>query len=431
MYDLVIVGGGTAGSTAAIAAARRGLRTLLIEKNTALGGTSTLGLVMPLMVNHIAGKPLNLGLNQEINQRYCKSFGDGSSERDASYFDPLLLSLLLEEMVLEAGADLLYDCTVYEALVEGRTIKEIALASQKGPLTFSSKLFIDASGNLVLGRLAGCRTVSGDEEGKNQPMSLRFILDNVQLEEAVAGLEELGICCKLPYLSVGFHEAKDSPLAGLIQQAVAAGVLQEEDLGYFQFFSLPARPGSLAFNCPRLQGFDPVDPWQVSAAYSEGRRKIARITDFLRRYLPGFQAAAISSIAPLVGIRESVRVVGEYTLTEDDYFNARSFPDGIVRNRYPIDIHHPTGRGTTLKYLPEGLFHEIPYRCLIPKDLDNLLVAGRCISASFPAQAAIRIIPNCRALGEAAGTAAALAISNSCSLRENPIDELKAALALT
>ena len=123
--------------------------------------------------------------------------------------------------------------------------------------------------------------------------------------------------------------------------------------------------------------------------------------------------------------------MGEYTLTEDDYFNARSFPDGIVRNRYPIDIHHPTGRGTTLKYLPEGLFHEIPYRCLIPKDLDNLLVAGRCISASFPAQAAIRIIPNCRALGEAAGTAAALAISNSCSLRENPIDELKAALALT
>ena len=174
-----------------------------------------------------------------------------------------------------------------------------------------------------------------------------------------------------------------------------------------------------------------MDHRQVSAAYSEGRRKIARITDFLRRYLPGFQAAAISSIAPLVGIRESVRVVGEYTLTEDDYFNARSFPDGIVRNRYPIDIHHPTGRGTTLKYLPEGLFHEIPYRCLIPKDLDNLIVAGRCISASFPAQAAIRIIPNCRALGEAAGTAAALAISNSCSLRENPIDELKAALALT
>ena len=131
-----------------------------------------------------------------------------------------------------------------------------------------------------------------------------------------------------------------------------------------------------------------------------GRQKIQRIVRFLREFVPGFAEAEITNVASLIGIRESVRIVGEYTLTEDDYFSARRFADGICLNRYPIDIHHPSGVGTTLKYLPEGVYHEIPYRCLLPQGVKNLLVTGRCISASFAAHAAIRIIPNCRTLGK-------------------------------
>lgn len=185
------------------------------------------------------------------------------------------------------------------------------------------------------------------------------------------------------------------------------------------------RPGDLAFNCPRLAGFDTLDPWQVSRAYSIGRQKIFRIVEFLRRYVHGFENAYVANIAPLIGIRESVRIIGEYILTEEDYLQGRSFPDAICKNRYPIDIHHPSGVGTTLKYLPEGVYHEIPYRCLLPQGVSNLLVTGRCISATFAAQAAVRIIPNCRTLGEAAGIAAALAVSENKSVKEIPGEQVR------
>lgn len=428
IYDVIVVGGGTAGTAAAIAAARRGAKTLLVEKSGALGGSSTLGLVTPLMSNEIAGKPLNEGLNLEIVERY-DHWAKRADEGDPTWHDPVLLSIVLEEMVLEANVTILYEATVTGVDVVDKKIKEITVATRGGSERLAGTVLIDSSGDAVVARLAGCPVKTGNEEGKSQPMSLRFIVSGVDQEKVRSAFESVGITLAYPRFSAGFHEAKESPIGEWVRQAIADGVLAEDDLGYFQFFAIYGRPKDLAFNCPRLAGFDVLDPWQVSRAYSLGRQKIFRIMDFLRRYLHGFEEAYVSNIAPLIGIRESVRIVGEYTLTEEDYLECRRFPDAICKNRYPIDIHNPSGVGTTLKYLPEGAYHEIPYRCMLPQAVDNLLVTGRCISAAFAAQAAIRIIPNCRTLGEAAGIAASLAVTQNKSVKEISGEQVRALMS--
>jgi hypothetical protein len=205
--------------------------------------------------------------------------------------------------------------------------------------------------------------------------------------------------------------------------------LEADDLGYFQFFTVLGRPRELAFNCPRIVGFDPEDPFEVSRALAVGREKIFRIAEFCKRWVPGFEASYVSVVAPLMGIRESGRVVGDYVLTEDDHQRCRKFPDAVARNRYPIDIHLADG-GVELRKLPPNDYHEIPYRCLLPVGLDNVLVAGRCLSASFVAQSSVRIQPVCRALGEAAGAAAALSVRSGVNPRDLPYDSLRAELDL-
>ncbi|NLV91690.1 MAG: FAD-dependent oxidoreductase [Firmicutes bacterium] len=428
-FEVIVVGGGTAGTTAAIAAARRGQKTLLIERSGALGGSSTLSLVTPLMDNHLAGQPLNRGLNLEIISRYQESV-DSTGPEEASWFDPLLLATVLESMVLEAGVTVLYDAVVSGVELVSGEILTLQVATRGGVLPIAGRTIIDATGDAVVARMANCPVQIGNETGQNQPMSLRFILGNVDKHAVAQAFGAIGVEVSYPRFHVGFHEAKDSPMGPWVQKGIDAGVLAPDDLGYFQFFSLLGRRHSLAFNCPRLSGFAALDPWQISRAYGVGRQKIQRIVRFLREFVPGFAEAEITNVASLIGIRESVRIVGEYTLTEDDYFSARRFADGICLNRYPIDIHHPSGVGTTLKYLPEGVYHEIPYRCLLPQGVKNLLVTGRCISASFAAHAAIRIIPNCRTLGEAAGIAAAIANAAGKSVKEIDGAEVRAQMEL-
>jgi len=186
------------------------------------------------------------------------------------------------------------------------------------------------------------------------------------------------------------------------------------------------RPGELAFNCPRIAGLSATDPWDLSKAQTIGRQKIRRIAKFFKTAVRGFENSYIGTIAPMVGIRESRRIVGDYTLTEEDYLTEARFPDAVARNSYPIDIHSTKAKGgLVMKHLPPGHYHEIPYRCLLPVGLDNLLVAGRCLSATFAAQAAVRIQQNCRALGEAAGLAAALCLETNTMPRSIDTEELR------
>ncbi|HZH98476.1 MAG TPA: FAD-dependent oxidoreductase, partial [Fimbriimonadaceae bacterium] len=232
-----------------------------------------------------------------------------------------------------------------------------------------------------------------------------------------------------PYMELGYGEAKNGPMEPYIRKAISAGVLEEDDLGYFQLFTVNGRTGELAFNAPRISGLDPLDPFQMSEAYAIGRAKIFRIAEFMRSTFEGFENSFVSTIAPLMGIRESRRVVGEYVLSEEDHGSCRKFPNPIARNRYPVDIHLKTG--IDYRKYPPGEWHDIPYESLVVKGFDNLWVAGRCASATFVAQSAIRIQPVCRAMGEAAGVAAALCSTGDLRALDLPYPELTQRLDLS
>jgi hypothetical protein len=183
-------------------------------------------------------------------------------------------------------------------------------------------------------------------------------------------------------------------------------------------YFLTPRKGEIHFNTTRILGFNATDPIQLSQAEVEGRCQVREMVGFVKREMPGFQRAELLYSAVQIGVRESRRVVGKYVMTKEDVLGARKFPDGIARGSYAIDIHSPQGEGTTILSLPEGESYDIPYRCLVPQAIDNLLVAGRPISTTYEAHASTRIMPICFATGQAAGTATALCLQMGCSPAE-------------
>jgi len=400
--DVFVLGAGSAGCAAAIAAAREGASVLLVDRGGAPGGSSTGALVTPMMPNHIAGEPLTGGIYQEVLDRLART-GDAARFKDGNlgWFNPEMLKIVLEEMLVEAGVRILY----HTVLEEFGT-----LLTPRGKRVFAARVYVDASGDAELAHRAGVPTESG-REGRNQPASLRFHLGHVDLRRALDYFRSIGDVEWTDRDDVLLFTTACTPnrrwaLTPLFEGAIAEGLLRPEDANYFQIFTVPGRPGEVAFNGPRMDGeTDTLDPEALTRIQLEGKAKIKRLTEFCRRRLPGFEKAYIVTIAPMVGVRESRRIVGLYRLTREDVLAARKFPDGIARTNYPIDIHVP-GKGMELHPLPPGEYYEIPYRVMVPANRDDMLVAGRCISADFEAQGAMRIIANCYALGEAAGTAA-------------------------
>ena len=437
--DVLVCGGGTAGAVAAIVAARAGAQVLIVEQLGLLGGTQSAAWVTPMMPNKILEESLTHGINDEIIHRAAKYDPPPTDKSgDLLWFNPVTLAFVLDDLAAEAGVRVLFHTFISDTVVEvaspetsspsrfGRgaeerggvgSVRGIVVENKSGRQRIEAKVIIDCTGDADVAVHAGVETVSGDpDDGHNQPMSLRFALAGVDQERAVVFIaDELGMPCyaRPPLFEIGTGEAKNTPLGPLIRDAIASGVLEEDDLGYLQFFSMLGRPGELAFNCPRIASLNPTDAWDLSLAQQIGRQKIRRIAAFFKKYVGGFENSYIGTVAPMVGIRESRRIVGEYTLTEDDFLNEARFDDAVARNSYPIDIHSVKAKaGIVMKHLPRGHYHEIPYRCMVPVGVDNLLVAGRCLSASFAAQAAVRIQQNCRALGEAAGIAAAMAVES-------------------
>ena len=428
---VLVCGGGTAGVVAAIAAARAGADVLVVDQLGQLGGTQSAAWVTPMMPNKILTENLTHGLNDDILRRAAEYDPPPTDKTgDLLWFNPVTLALVLDDLLAEAGGRVLYHTFISDAIVEGGALTGIVIENKSGRQRIHARVTIDCTGDADVALRANVPCVAGDpEEGKNQPMSLRFALAGVDQERAAVFLaDELGMNCyaRPPLFEIGTGEAKNTPLGPLICEAVAQGILAEDDLGYLQFFSMLGRPGELAFNCPRIAGLSATDAWDLSRAQTIGRQKIRRIARFFKTAVRGFEASYIGTIAPMVGVRESRRIFGDYTLTEEDYLTEARFPDAVARNSYPIDIHSTKAKGgLIMKHLPPGHYHEIPYRCLLPVGIENLLVAGRCLSASFAAQAAVRIQQNCRALGEAAGLAAVLALEQGVTPRRIDTDELR------
>ncbi|AZI42930.1 FAD-dependent oxidoreductase [Deinococcus psychrotolerans] len=419
-WDVLIAGGGTAGAIAGIAAAREGAKVLVLEAQGSLGGTGTNAWVTPLMKNVSGGVNLNRGLTDQLKARLL-SRGDGAHDGGGNdnWFNPEGLKYVLERMLIEAGGEVLYHTNVVAPIVKDERITSLVIHNKGSLQAISADAFIDATGDADVAAAAGVPFHAGDEDGLHQAMSLRFSLAGVDLERLCAFLTQNGQWQESPrFMHFWMVWNKKSSLEPLFRQAISDGVLEERDGDYFQAFSVPGRASELSFNCPRIRADlnDGANPWHLSAAQTDGRESIERLINFCRLYLPGCEDAYLGTYAPMVGVRETRRIVGDYTLTLTDILECRKFEDSICKNHYPVDIHSVKGgakllheREGTAPYFAADAYHEIPYRAIVPQGISNLLVPGRSASSSFEAQSSIRVQQNCHSMGEAAGVAAAWA----------------------
>ena len=427
--DVVVCGGGTAGVFAAIASAREGKDTLLIEQFGSLGGTATNGLVTPLMTVHIPGNPQCSYLYNELQALLLEL---GAGNKGGTAFDPLMLRYALEKLCVEAGVRLLYHTFIPEVVREGDTVTAVVVANKSGLSLVKGKIFIDATGDGDISVRAGASYNKGNPEtGKNQPMSLRYIIDGIDMhaladffasEAARTGIQKnAGVWNDGKEMYADCCRGSEVTLKAVFEEAIAAGDLTVEDHIYWQAFGMPGRYGSIAFNCPEFfENIDGTDPDDLSISQVKGKEAIVRQLNFYKKYWKGFEKAYIAEIAPMVGVRESREIITDHVLTAENILGKQKFADMIAQSNYPIDIH---GKQLTNRYLVEPAddgkpWYEIPFRSLIVTGLDNLLVVGRCIGAEFIAEASVRIQPTARSTGEAAGIGAALALQSGKTIRE-------------
>lgn len=404
-YDLAVIGGGFAGVAAALAAARAGMKVLIVEKSNCLGGAAVNCLVNPFMQywTEIDGKRVNLsaGIFKEIHDRM--------EERNAMKQESFLeeeLKYILNEMVIEANIDLLFHAYIFRANTCADRIVSVTVASQSGEMQIEADYFIDATGDAQLAYLAGCPTVLGREpDHLCQPMTLCFRVGNVDVEKFNASRERLKIA----------HA-----------QSLAAGELinPRENILVFR---TPIH-NVLHFNTTRVVRKNPTSPEEVTEAEVLARKQVYEIYDFMKKHADGLENSFLMMTAAEIGVRESRMIVGDYVLTEQDCKNCVKFEDAIAACNYDIDIHNPEGTGTSHYYFPAGAYYTIPYRSLIPKNINNMLVAGRCISSDHGAQASYRIMPVVCCIGEAAGSAIGLAARSGCSVRDINTKDLQMVL---
>jgi hypothetical protein len=437
-YDVLVIGGGNAGCAAALAAARHGASTLLVERYGFLGGTATAAMVGPWMTFHSGAERIVGGIAQEIVERLVALGGSPGHIADSSDyvasitpFDPEVHKALLFDMMRESGVELLLHGYFLEALLDERgALRGARVATVGGVRSYGAKVTIDASADAYVAASAGVELQQGDERGRVQPASLMFRISHVDLAATAAYVRERPGEMRTSLPPEGRTAESLTAVAGLYALWNAArergGVDVPREL--VSFFISPY-PDEVSVNMTRVVDIDPLDPDDLTRAEIEARGQAMRLLAFFRRDVPGFANARIAATAAQIGIRESRRIAGVYTLTRDDVLSARTFDDAVARSAYPIDIHNPSGSGTTTFRLAPGASYEIPYRCLVPERVDALLVAGRCISTTHEALASTRLTPTVMTLGQAAGTAAALCAARGLQPRDVPAAELRALLA--
>ena len=415
--DIVVCGGGSAGAFAAMAAAREGADVLLVESEGYLGGSAVGALVMPYMTVRVPGEPRCSYLHRELDRR-IREYHQEKYIPNSS--DPVVHGILLEQMCQESGARILLHAKVCAVDTQKGEIRAIAVACKDGIRKIEGKVFIDGTGDGSLAVLAGAGYDAGHPKtGVNQPMSLRYIMDGVDKTALGEFLDSLGDPENARSGKAGgglfgcVVEKRDSALKPIFRQAVALGDLEEQSMAYWTMFEIPGRGDAVAFNNPEFFDLtDACDPLQLTELMMRGKAFIYRELMFYKKYFPGFDNAYISNISLVPGIRESRRIHTKYELTAADVLGQRKFDGCISQCNYPVDVHG--GEGLFQDDLPEGSpdrpWYEIPYDCLVSADLENLLVAGRCIGADFVAQSSIRIQICCHSMGEAAGIAAAMCL---------------------
>lgn len=408
--DVVVVGAGSAGATAAIAAARTGASTLLIERYGFLGGTSTMVLDSFYGFYTPASSAVRVvdGIAWEIVRRLYEygmvierpsSYGAGQ----AVTYDPTTLKVVWEQTALAAGVRPLMHTFIVDVLRTDDQITGLVAAGKHGLGLITGRIFIDCSGDAdVVARAGAPFELAGTDGQPAQSLTTTFRLGGVDETRARAiPRDELVARMKAANLSGDYRLPREE---GSIHRTPIVGVV--------------------VTNMTRIAYVDALDPAVLTEAEIEGRRQTLEYTRFLRDQIPGYEHAYLINFSTQIGIRETRRVHGLYRLTRADVLAARKFDDAIAQCGAPIEDHH-AGSATRWEYVPDGDTYDIPYRVLLPQGMTNLLVAGRCLSADHDAHASVRSMGQCMAMGQAAGTAAALAVARRCAAPDVPVTRLQ------
>jgi hypothetical protein len=416
------VGGGSSGIAAAVAAARTGAAVVLVDRYGFLGGTSTAGMVGPFMTSYSAdgSQQLVAGIFQEMVDRMVALGGavDPSQTEAGSKWASFIklgharvtpfqveaLKMAALELVCEAGVKVRFHTSFVDVVCEGERIDAVVIHDKAGLGLLRPRIVVDASADGDVAAKAGVPFEIGrPQDGKMMPVTLFLTIGNVDDARVEAWMRE--------------HE-KLHPGERLFECIVQAAKTRGEwDLPreYLNLYREPT-PGQWRVNTTRVHDIDGTNPDDLSRAEIETRRQALKLIRFLRRHCPGLENVQLLATGAQVGIRETRHILGEYVLTGADVLEGRRFPDAIARCSYPIVVHDPTGTRGRLEGI-QADYYEIPYRCLLPRKIENLLVAGRCISADHEGAASARVIPPCYATGQAAGTAAALALRHGVTPR--------------
>lgn len=408
-YDVVIIGGGSAGCSAAYNLGIKGQKVLLVEKNIYLGGLMTGGLVTPFMKtskNQINTDFLTAFKTELKALNGIITYEDGND----GWVNPELSKIALDNLMKKANVEVLFDTTVESANITNNNIESININSKMLSECIKSRYYIDATGNCDFSKICNCEFLNKKDE--IQPVNLRFIMSNVDVKKFGEWLfnfdkdRNVTTVCNIDgvtHLSTAYtwDTGRQWALAPLFDKAVEDGVIKNEDRNYFQLFTIPNMPNSIGFNAPRIYSknvIDPMDKYDFSKAVMLGRESVLRLSEFCKRYLVGFENAYISSTADMLGVRVSRRIKGKYVYTIEDLKSGKKFENPVVISNYPVDVHSLKNNTSVLEHVE--VEYQLPVESLLSADISNLALAGRCLSADFLSQGALRIIPSCMSMGE-------------------------------
>ena len=418
-YDLIVVGGGTAGCAAAYTAGKLGLKTLLIEKNIHLGGTITSALVVPAMKS--GEHQINTDFYNELTTELHSIGGQATYLGNKGWFNPELTKIALDTLMAKANVEVFFDCHIRDVILEDNKIKGVIISKEMLSVynekieqqnkdllvSIEAKYIIDATGNCEIGKLCGCEFL--EEMKKDQPVSLRFMMGGVDVPHFAKWLKDYDKDKNVTtvedidgfiHLSTAYtwDKGKKWALAPLFEDAVNKGILKDHDRNYFQIFTVAGMPSTIAFNCPRIIDYTKtLDVVNMSKALQLARKNIFRLANFCKIYLPGFENSYISNIADMLGVRVSRRIKGKYVYTIDNVKSGKKFEHPVVVSNYPVDVHSKDKDSSTLEIVKD---YTLPLESLMSADIDNLFVVGRCISADFKDQGALIVQASCFSMGE-------------------------------
>ncbi|MFT4094518.1 MAG: FAD-dependent oxidoreductase [Niabella sp.] len=425
--DVLVVGAGPAGIGAAIAAARNGAKVLLLERYGFLGGNLTNAMVNPMFTFHdIKGKQVIRGIAGELVDRLVKLKSSLGHVTDLTFdnasmtpFDPEGMKYLLFDMVRKAGIELLLHTWAVDAIRNGNNVEAVIVENKSGRQAICSKAIIDCSADADIVAMSGAPFVKGrEEDGAMQPVTLFYRIGGINMDELRKWMKENRALLK----DAPTDEEIDSSdaiaflgLKELVKKGMESGEFPKDAAPRILFYQLPME-GQIAVNATRLQGIDGTNANDLTKAEVETREQAWIIHKFLQKYVGGFQNSYIVDTGVQVGIRETRHIIGDYKLTEQDVLSNRAFEDGIACGTFAIDIHPPEGEQQIFTGSGKAVY-EIPYRSLLPQTLDNVLVAGRSISATHTAFGSARVMATCMAIGQAAGIAATEMVKHGITSR--------------